>query len=174
MGEDLPAGEESRPGDLKEQKHGGAIRAPWTSEQARAAQKRSMDARKEGAGSARRLLEERGIEWDKADEHLKLLATNAAKGGASEMRLFLQQFEELKGTNKDKWDGKGPCPTCGQIPGQGLTITADTIEHLHRARRLLKELLEEDADNLFVSSVGTYRARGSGRKDRRSGSGEGA
>jgi hypothetical protein len=130
-------------------------------------QKKSIEKRQEASGRARDLVKEvLGVEWDDADPIIRGLAENAVKGSSADWRLLLQQVGRLKGS-ENRYDGKGPCPTCGQTPGQGLTITADTIEHLHRARQLLKELIEEDANDLLVSKVGTYRARGGHRKDQR-------
>jgi len=167
LGTDEEVGEESQPGDLIPQKHGGSIVRGWTSDQAREAQKKSMASRAEASGKAKDLVREvLGVEWEDADPVIRGLAENAVKGSSADWRLLLQQVGRLKGT-ENKYDGKGPCPTCGQTPGQGLTITADTIEHLHHARQLLQELIEEDANNLLVSSVGTYRARGGHSKDPR-------
>lgn len=121
--------------------------AGWTSDQAREA------ARKSHAPGVRRsrgdlddaindLLQEAGVKPGEAPATLRVLAKNAIKGSSADMRLFLQQTGQLQGTN-EKYDGKGPCPTCGQTPGEGLTIPAGQIGSLKLSMGTLTELVEQ-------------------------------
>ena len=122
--------------------------AGWTSDQAREAARRSHAPGTRKTSSDRveqevnELLQERGVDPATAPTTLKILARNAIKGTSADMRLLLQQFGELQGTN-DKYDGKGPCPTCGQTPGEGLVLSLAQRESQAKALAQLEQLVSE-------------------------------
>ena len=122
--------------------------AGWTSEQARAA------ALKSHAPGVRRmtpdkleeeinkLISEAGVDPDKAPATLRTLAKNAIKGASSDMKLWLTQTGQLQQAN-EKYDGKGPCPTCGQTPGEGLSIRQGQVESIAKTLKRLEALVTE-------------------------------
>ena len=122
--------------------------AGWTSDQAREAARRSHapGTRKTSADRVEQevneLLTEVGVDPEKAATTLRVLARNAIKGSSADMRLFLQQTSQLQGTN-EKYDGKGPCPTCGQTPGEGLVLPTVQRESLARALAQMEQLVTE-------------------------------
>jgi hypothetical protein len=119
--------------------------AGWTSEQAREAARRShlpgvRKSKDDIEDEVNALLQEAGVEPKDAPATLRVLAKNAIKGSSADMRLFLQQTGQLQGTN-EKYDGKGPCPTCGQTPGEGLSIEGGQIVSVGKSLEELDRLI---------------------------------
>lgn len=120
--------------------------AGWTSEQAREAARRShlpgvRKSKDDIEDEVNALLQEAGVEPKDAPATLRVLAKNAIKGSSADMRLFLQQTGQLQGN--DKYDGKGPCPTCGQTPGEGLTIAHAQLDSMSHTLKLLTDMVEQ-------------------------------
>jgi hypothetical protein len=121
-----------------------ATGAGWTSEQAREAARKSHVPgvrKKASEADVEGLLQEAGVDPDTAPATLRVLAQNAVKGSSADMKLFLSQTGQL--TGNEKYDGKGPCPTCGQTPGEGLTVQAGQIASLDHSVETLTKLVEE-------------------------------
>ena len=112
----------------------------FTSETAKAARaiQRSM-GKSEAKNRVEQLLEEAGFEED-APETIRLLAEKAVRGSQADMRLFLQQTNQIQ-SPQDKWDGQGPCPTCGQVPGEGLVLAGRQFDSVDHAVQELDRLL---------------------------------
>lgn len=114
----------------------------WDSESAAEAAKKATKARMTKKHQAQALLDETGLEDDEITQTLRILAERAVDGNQSDMRLFLQQTQQLKNSkHKDDWDGSGPCPTCGLDPTEGLVITGKDLQELQQNMDLLDELL---------------------------------
>lgn len=115
----------------------------FTSEQAReAAKKGTRVSKKDFQGRVAQLLEDAnfGNGGKSAPETIRLLAEKAIKGSSADLRLFLQQTGQLQDA-RDKYDGTGPCPTCGQTPGEGLTLAGKQFDSLAAALAELEGLL---------------------------------
>lgn len=120
--------------------------AGWTPEQAREAAIKSHAAGVRKSKSAIEenvldLLAEAGLDAS-APTTIRILAEKAVKGSSADLRLFLQQTGQLQNAN-EKYDGKGPCPTCGQTPGEGLTIAAAQVGSLGHTLEQLETLVAQ-------------------------------
>lgn len=108
----------------------------FTSETAKKAAKKSAESRKTKKTQIDALLAEAGIENPTETE--RALAHNAVHGSSADMRLFLQQTNQLIHQEKE-WDGEGECPTCGLDPSGGLVLDGETIASIDKAIALLTD-----------------------------------
>lgn len=97
---------------------------------------------------AHKLLAEFGHEWETAPEYLKLLAERAVKGGQGDVKIFLQQMEELKPAPRAGAEKPSDAITKIVVTGETTEAALSTLRHLQDYIVLAERMIDERKSRL--------------------------
>ena len=94
-------------------------------------------ARAANVDSAKRLLEDYGLDYDEVTETLRIMAKRAVNGSTTDMRAFLQQIDELTPAKRST-GGEG-----GGVETPDLVLTGETIAEINKSMKQLDKIVTE-------------------------------